>query len=201
MTSWPGPNYGEPVDPNPPAPGYPAPAGYPPYGYPPAGYAPYGYPPAPGYPPYGRPPAPQDIRPGIATASAVLAFITAGLLILAGLLLFLGGAIANDLEDSFNSSTHIGLELALDGVVNLAAGGLLIAGGVMVVSRKANGRILLSVGGGIILAAAIYWLTRFDDIISGSRTFDASVFVILAGLSVSFAWSTPVTRWLRSTDH
>ena len=201
MSSWPGPGYGEPVDPNTSGYNYPAQAGYPPAGYPPPGYAPYGYPVAPGYPPYGYPPAPGDIRPGIATAAAVFAYITAGLLILAGLLLFLGGAIANDVEDSFNSGTHIGLELALDGVVNLVAGGLLIAGGVTLIGRSPNGRTLLSIGAGIVVAAALYWLVRFRDISDDSWVFDASLFLVLAVLSLAFAWSTPVTRWLGSTDH
>ncbi|WP_375504093.1 hypothetical protein [uncultured Jatrophihabitans sp.] len=197
MSSWQAPNPGEPFDPNvagapPPGYGYPAP-----YGYPSPGYAPYGYPPAPGYPSYGYPSAPRDLRPGLATASAVLAFVTAGLLVLAGLLLFLGGAIAGDVEDSFDSGTHIGLELALDGVVNLVAGGLLIAGGVMLVGRNRNGRVLLSIGGGIVVAAAVYWILRFDDISSDSWAFDAVMFLVLTVLALSFAWCTPVTRWLR----
>ena len=211
MTSWQAPDHGEPFDPNPAGPppgyGYPPPGyaqpgypqpGYAPPGYGPPGYPPYGYPAAPGYPPYGYPPVPGDARPGAATTSAVLAFVLSGLLILGGLLLFLGGAIAGDIEDSFDSGTHIGLELALDGVANLVAGGLLIAGGVSVLGRRPNGRVLLSIGGGIVLALSVYWTVRFDDIRSDSWTFDAALFLVLSVLTVCFAWSTPVSRWLQS---
>uniref|UniRef100_UPI0035CBBFE5 hypothetical protein n=1 Tax=uncultured Jatrophihabitans sp. TaxID=1610747 RepID=UPI0035CBBFE5 len=179
------------------------PPGYAPPGYAPPGYAPpgYGYPPYPsGYAGYGYPqPAPGDARPGIATASAVLAFVASGLLILAGLLLFLGGAIASDIEDSVHSSTHIGLELGLDGVVNLVAAGLLIAGGVSLVGRNPLGRILLSVGATIVAAAAVYWFVRFDDISSDSWNFDAGLFLVLTVLTLSFAWAPPVSRWLDRT--
>lgn len=203
MTSWQAPGQGEPFDPNPaqagPPPGYPPGYGYPPPGYAPPGYAPPGYAPYgyPGYPPYGYPPVPGDARPGPATTAAVLAFVLSGLLILGGLLLFLGGAIAGDVENSFDSGTHIGLELALDGVANLVAGSLLIAGGVSLLGRKRNGRVLLSIGGGIVAALSVYWTVRFDDIRSDSWTFDAALFLVLSVLTVCFAWSTPVGRWLQ----
>ena len=206
MTSWQAPDHGEPLDPGyagPPGggqaaypPAYPVPPGYQPYGAP---YPQYGYPQY-GYPAYGYPPrAPGDLRPGLVTASAVLAFVLSGLLILAGLLLFLGASIAADVEDAFNSGTHIGLELTLDAVVNLVAAGLLIAGGVSLLGRNLTSRILLSAGGGIVVAAAIYWLTRFDDISSSGWTFDAALFLILTVLVLAFTWTTPVTRWLRRT--
>ena len=84
-------------------------------------------------------------------------------------------------------------------MVNLVAAGLLISGGVLLVGRNAHGRTLLSVGGVIVAAAAIYWIVRFDDISSGSWILDAGMFVVLTALSVVFAWATPVTRWLRRT--
>ena len=212
VSDWQAPDHGEPMDPNaqgPAAPGAAYPTGYasPPPGYLPPGYAPpgyappgYAYPAAPypvGYAGYGYPqPAPGDARPGLATASAVLAFVVSGLLILAGLLLFLGGAIASDVEDSVNSSTHIGVELGLNGVVNLVAAGLLIAGGVTLVGRNRLGRVLLSIGGAIVVAAAVYWIVRFDDISSNSWNFDAGLFLVLVVLTLCFAWATPVTRWL-----
>ena len=123
-----------------PAPGYPPVqpgagyAGYPMPGYPMGSGYPMGYP-AP-YPGYAT--DPRDVRPGVAMAAAVLAYVNAGLLILAGGLLLLGASIVSDVEDASNSHTNYGVEIALDGTANLIAGALLIAGGVMITGRKAE---------------------------------------------------------------
>lgn len=192
---------GEPYDPNPaspppsgyvPAPGqypqpyygqYPQPQGYPGYpGYPP----PYpGYPPPP---PYGTP------RPGTATAANVLAYVTAGLLIAAGLLLFFGASIVSGLDELDNNSHSIvTAELVLDGMLDLVAAGLLIAGAVSFGARNAGGRIMLSVGSGIVLGEALYWIVRS----SGDATFWALVFAALVIVSLSLAWSSGANAWIR----
>ncbi|HET6877798.1 MAG TPA: hypothetical protein VFH38_09740, partial [Jatrophihabitans sp.] len=103
------------------------------------GYPPYG--PYPGYPPpYGTSPYgvgfPADTRPGNALAAAVLGYVSGGLLIIAGmLLLFASSLIANfDNYEGISHGQYIG-ELTVNGVGNLVAAGLLIAGGISLSSR------------------------------------------------------------------
>ena len=152
---------GEPYDPNQ---GYQPPPGYPPASqYPPQYPQQYPqYPPYAQYPQYGprqyagvsgrislrlRVSAARGDAARTATAAAVLGYVTAGLLIAAGLLLFFGASIVDDFD--FNNSQSVRTtEYVLDGILNLVAGGLLIAGGVSFSGRNANGRILLSVGCG-----------------------------------------------------
>lgn len=167
---------------------YPQYAQYPQYG---PGYA--GYPPPyPGYPPppYG------STRPGTATAANVLGYITAGLLIAAGLLLFFGASIVNGLDQLDNNSHSIvTAELVLDGVLDLVAGGLLIAGAVSFSGRNPSGRIMLSVGSGIVLGEAVYWIARSG----GDATFWALVFAALVIVSLSLAWSSSSNRWINGS--
>lgn len=216
---------GEPQPPysGPPATGQPPPAtpaggGYPGYGYPPAGYPPtgypgYGYPPGAGYGypagyggyppgagygyPAGYPGADPNPRPGTVIAAAVLAYINAGLLILAGSLLLLGASIVADVESATDSSTTYGAEFALDGILNLVAGGLLIAGGVVLTGRKPAGRILLSAGGLLVVAEAIYWLIRFAGLSLGGFIVYAVLFAALAIASAALCWPAAVSAWLR----
>ena len=151
---------GYPPAPNQPAPyGYPPPPGYPPYGYP-YGYS-YGYP--TGYPGY---PAPSAGRPGTTTASAVLAYVTAGLLILAALILFVGASALDSMtsDHPFFATGDVSGELDLDAAVNLFAAGLLIVGGVQLAARKRAGLQLVCVGSGITVICSIYWLVRPSDI-------------------------------------
>ena len=96
-------------------------------------------------------------------ASAVLAFIDAGLLILSGALLLFGASVAASIADSLgDSSSSYTAEFAFDGVLDLVAGGLLIAGGVNLLGGRLIGRTLLTVGGAIVLVEGIYWPARFD---------------------------------------
>ncbi|HEY2298132.1 MAG TPA: hypothetical protein VGH43_10425 [Jatrophihabitans sp.] len=165
---------------------YPQQPGYSPYPQ----YAPYQYQPYP-YP-YQRPPD----RPGTATTAAVLAFVAGGLLIVASLFLFAGASLINDLGDELNQSTGPATsELAIDGVINLIASGLLIAGGVMVAGRKLRGRNLLTTGSGIVVACSIYWLVRFDHSFGGT-VFYAVLFSALVVISVSMAFTTTSRAWL-----
>ena len=195
---------GEPYDPNPALPppaGYvPAPGQYPPAQYPQPYYGQYpqqGYPGYPGYPPpypgYPPPPPYGSVRPGTATAANVLAFVTAGLLIVAGLLLFFGASVINGLDQN-NSYSVVTAEFVLDGVLNCVAGGLLIAGGVSFSGRNPSGRIMLSVGSGIVLGESVYWLARFHE---ADAAFWALVFAALVIVSLSLAWSSSANAWIR----
>ncbi len=158
------------------------------YGYPPPGY---GYPPG-----YGPPPG-QRSRPGLATAASVLSFVNAGLLVIGGSLLLFGANIVSGVESGFGSSSNLSSELLLDGFVNLLCAGLLIAGGVQVLGRKRNGRILMTVGAGIVLAACVYWLVRFNDVTqSGGLVVYSLLFGVLAVLSLAFISSSSVRTWI-----
>jgi hypothetical protein len=159
---------------------------------------PYAYPYPSGYGYPGAPPGQR--RPGTLTASAVLGYVTAGLLIVAGLLLFTGASLVNSVDDSADGvdlSTFT-TELTFDGVINLLAGGLLIAGGVRMSARAPNGRALYGAGAAIVIIESIYWLARW-----GSRVSDASgiatyglIFGALAVVGVALACTGEGTRWL-----
>lgn len=171
---------------------YGQPGGQPPYGYP--------YPPPPGYP-YGYRPIPvSEQRPGTLTAAAVLGYVTAGLLILAGIILFSGASLVNDIDNQLGTNhDSLTAEFTFDGFLNLLAGGLLIAGGVVMTGRRDNGRIVYTVGAAIVLVEAIYWLARW------SSKLDNDVGVIVYGLlfaaltiiGLSLAWTRASSSWLR----
>jgi hypothetical protein len=167
-------------------PGYPSPAYYPQPGYP------YGPPPY-GYPQIYQPPGPQ--RPGTATTASVLAFVNGGLLIAAALLLFAGASLISDFGNVTQSdTTYTTAEFTIDGFVNLLASGLLIAGGVMFAGRKPLGRTLLASGGAIVIALAIYWLTRFDAF--ATTIFYGLLFAALSVLSIAMAFTGSTKAWL-----
>lgn len=167
--------------------------------YPPGQYPqPYGYPQPYAYPmPYtGAPSGPQ--RPGLVVAAAVLGYVNAGLLILAGALLLFGASIANDIQRASGTGTDYGTEFALDGFANLVAAGLLIGGAVMFVGRKSTGRILFTVGNAIVVAAAIYWVVRFhgDHVDRAGYIIYALLFGALAVLPLAFSFAGGVNGWL-----
>ncbi|GAB2472516.1 hypothetical protein [Jatrophihabitans fulvus] len=173
-------------------PAYPQPAYPQPYGYAPP---PYGYPQPYGYPPVG------PKRPGMVIAASVLGYVNAGLLIIAGLVLLFGGALTNSFEDASDSGTNYGVELAIDGIVNFIAAGLIIAGAVIFTGGKTNGRTLLAVGNGIVIASAVYWMVRLSD-----DRFDGAgngyivwgvIFAALAILPLAFSFSGAINDWLR----
>jgi hypothetical protein len=177
------PYYGPPATP----PGYPQQGYGQQYGYPQQGY---GYP-SPYPAPYPRAPA----RPGTVTASAVLAFVTGGLLIAASLLLFAGASVLHDLGNLDGTNTDpTTTEFTLDGVIDLVAAGLLIAGGVMLTGRKAAGRTLVCAGGGVVVVAAIYWLARFGSF--SATIFYALLFGALAIIAMALGFSGTARAWL-----
>ncbi len=188
MTSPYDPREDNPIDPNPGYAGPPSNDQYPPYRAP---SPPQGYPPA--YPP------PWDSgRPSGLAASSVLAYINAGLLILAGLLLLIGASAVDSWNNAFGSSDQgFTAELATDGLVNLVSAGLQIAGGVMMSARNPRGRILFSAGAAICIAAGLYWVLRVHD--AGVAIWTA-VFVAMPIIGLSTAWTAPATIWLQGGD-
>ena len=174
-----------PIDPNP---QYQSP---PPWA---GGTFPPGPAPAPGYPePSGT--SWYDDRPASIPAAGVLAYVDAGLLILAGLLLLVGASAVDSWNNAFGSHDNsITAELAADGLINMVAAGLQIAGAITIAARSERGRLLLTVGGGLCIAAGVYWVLRVYDV---GVVIWAIVFVTLPIVALALAWSAPATDWLR----
>jgi hypothetical protein len=182
-------------------PPYAAAPGYPPYGtpgYPPPGYPPPGYPP-PGYPaPYGAAPwnAPRvsttwphgPDRPGIATAAAVLGFVTGGLTAIASFFFLIavlfGGA---DLPTGL-------LVLGLP----CAAG--LIRGGVVLLRRDSSN--VLTASAVLSVAVLLFALLAGFMSYSGSEALGFAIFVVVAAalpiVTACLAASGTVRGWLSS---
>ncbi len=140
---------------------------------------------------------PGDARPGLAVASAVLAFIDAGLLLLSGALLLFGASLAASIADSFGgSASAYTAEFAFDGVLDLVAGGLLISGGVNLLGGRVIGRTLLTVGAVLVLVEGIYWPSRFSLSTVPSTILWDVVFSTLAVLLLVFTWVPTVSQWL-----
>ena len=172
------------------------PPSYPGQPYPGQAYPIGMYPGAP-YPAYAW--QPVEPRPGAILGASILAYINSGLLILSGSLLLFGAALIHDIDKATRSHTGYGTELALDGLLNLIAGGLLIAGAVSLTNRRTSGRILLSVGGALVLAECIYWLARFSNSDFSGRIVYVLLFGALAVVSLGLSWTPPVSAWLRRT--
>lgn len=179
---------------------YPPPYGSP-YGQP---YPqPYGQQPGyPGYPPVPPPGAAGPQRPGLVIASAVLAYVNAGLLLVGGALLIFGASLFRSIENSLgNGDTDRATLIIFLGVGNLVAGGLLIAGAIMFSGGGSVGRVLLSVANGLVLVLLIVWIFLASDY---ERSDDGwigwgIVFGVLAVLSLSFSFNGAINRWLKAT--
>lgn len=176
-----------PIDPNP---QYPSPPPWAGYTVPPGAPVP----PPSGYPGSSNPSWYDDRSAGISAAS-VLAYVNAGLLILAGLLLLVGASAVDSWNNAFGSHDNsITTELAVDGLINMVSAGLQIAGGIMIAARSETGRVLLTVGCGLCIAAGMYWVLRVHDV---GVVIWAVVFVTLPIVALSLAWSVAATAWLR----
>lgn len=161
-----------------PAAGYPA-AGYPPPGYPPPGYPapgypapgyglPPGYPGQPGYPgPYGYPGygmRPGPARPGGATASAVLMFIQAGLVLISTFYVLFFASLASGVNSSGLAGNSLETEWTLIGILQLVSVGLLIFAGVQLIGGSRNARNLCIAACGVQLGLVIYWIIRISSL-------------------------------------
>lgn len=174
-----------PVDPNPQYAGPPFAPGNPPTV------------PAPGNPRMYPPPWDSG-RPRGVLAASVLAYIDAGLLILAGLMLFVGASAVDTWSNAFGASDNgITAELTIDGLVNLVSAGLQISGGVLMAARSERGRTMLSIGGGLCILAGVYWVLRIHDV---AAVVWSAVFMSMPIIAMSVAWTVPATTWLRGRD-
>jgi hypothetical protein len=152
----------------------------------------------PAYPPYS--PYPQVFgppRPGAATASSVVAFVLAALLIIAGIVLFLDATVVHAIgEESGLDLADPTAEFLFDGMLDLVAGGVLITGGVLLMARNPHGRAWLLVGVAVDVAAAMYWLSRNHGG-DAALTFYAVLFAVLGVVTAALLAPPSVQRWLR----
>ena len=183
-----------------PPPGYGPPAGYPaPYAPPGYGAAPYppaygaAHPPAYGAMPWNAP-RPSTVwpygpdRPGIATAAAVMGFVTGGLTALGGLIALISVLLAD--ADLPTGLLALGLPCA--------AG--LIRGGVSLLNRDSE-RVLVA---SAVLSVVVLVFALVAGVIgySGDDVVGLLVFVVLAGslpvVTGALAVSRTVKGWLSS---
>jgi hypothetical protein len=173
-----------------------------PYPYPNPYAAPQPYPNPYAYPTgYGYPAVPSgQRRPGTLTAAAALGYVNAGLLVIAGLLLFTGASLVNDVDQSTDGVDlgNFTTELTFGGFLNLFAGGLLISGGVLMAARRPNGRALYAAGAAVVVIESGYWLIRWasraDD--AGGIVMYALIFGALAVVGLTLAWTRDSSGWL-----
>jgi len=199
--------YGEPT-------GYAGPSGYQAPGYgqgiPPPGYSPGpGHAPNPGiqapygYPQYGYTMQRGPVRPGGATASAVLMFIQAAVVLISTFyVLFFaslaGGASAAGVSEADSYET----EFTIIGILQLVSVGLLIFGGVQLLSGSGNGRVLTIVACGVQLAFVVYWMIRIGSLpefdIDGSTFFFVVplMYAVLPLVALPLALGRPVSEYI-----
>jgi len=152
----------------PPAPGYPANPGYPTgTGYP----APYGY------PPYGYPMQRGPVRPGGATASAVLMFIQGAVVLISTFYVLFFASLAGGASSAgVSSADSLETEWTIIGILQLVSVGLLIFAGVQLLGGR--GRTLAIVACGIQLAFVIYWMIRISSLPDFDVDGDTFFFVV-----------------------
>lgn len=163
----------------------------PPMQYPP-GWGPHGYPYP--FPAYG---VAVDRKPGQVTAAAVLGYVVAGFLFLGALFLFFGASFLTDWDD-ISGQTHDSfvVQFVVCGLVNLAAGGVLIGGGVGLGSRSLNARAGYTVAALVVVIEAIYWMVAWGARSDGGAFVYAVLFGVPTLIGVWLLWSRPAMQWL-----
>jgi hypothetical protein len=168
-----------------------------------------GFPPAPAAPAYqqgagGMPQAPQEYgggpqrRPGVVTASAVLAFVQAGITTITTILVWIG--VGNQLTDGdmiFQAVLAVGQTL---GIV------LLIWGGVQAMGGK--GRTILVAGAALEILVSLLWAVRFAvldsggiDVIESAKgvaIFIAILFAVMPVISLVLVMGQQATQYTQS---
>ena len=155
--------------------GYPAPYGHP--GYAPAGYAAPGYgpgygPPGYGYPgPWGPPLPRRPQRPGQVITTAVLAFVQAGVVLIASLYLyfiasFLDMAAQNDPSVSSVRLAELTREGTVLAIVQAVSTVLLVVAGIRALSARTRTSWLLAIAAhGVQIVLAVYWAVRLVSLV------------------------------------
>jgi hypothetical protein len=176
------------TDPPPPPAPQPPPYGYPPYGY--LGYPPYGYP-----PPWPVPTGPR--RPGQVIAAAVLAFVQAAFVLVASIYVVLFSSLIDIAANADPASAppaevaQLATEGTVVGIVQVVSAVLLIVAGVLVLnSRRRRSLVVLVVGFAVQVLLCVYWAVRLSVIASDipgsdpTGAFLAFTLVFLAGPAV-----------------
>lgn len=182
-------------------PGYPAP-GYGPVPQPPPGYPPNtGYPAPYGYPPYGYPMPRGPIRPGGATASAVLMFIQAAVVLVSTFYVLFFASLAGSASSAgVSGADSYETEFTVIGILQLVSVGLLIFAGVQLLGG--NSRTLTIVACGIQLVFVVYWMIRIGTLpefdLDGSTFFFVVplMYAVLPLVALPLALAKPVTDYL-----
>ncbi len=189
---YPSPAYPPPVPIEYPQPAYPTPAAYPTYQtYPQPGYPTYA-----GYPMYAAPglgyrPDPNR-RPGVIMAAAVLAYVQAGLLMVAATTLFVGASATSAIADDLSSGDDgVTARFVLLGLANIVAATLYLIGGIKITNRERTGRTLMVIATAIVIVVGIVWLTWAGPII----IFWALLYWALGVVASSMLFGGSVTRW------
>ena len=204
------PAHGQPAASSPPGP-YAPPPGYIPasYGPPPSHGSPpaYGPPPAYGAPPsywqpqagwYGPPPAPWNAplpssrwpygpdRPGMATAAAVLGFVTAGLTLIAGLVLVIKELTGHD--DAPTAVLLLGIPCAAAQIL----------GGVWLLRRRSRTVLLVSALAAVAVLIGALVAAAVDLPRQGFVGFLVFFFpaLPLPVVTAVFAWQRTVSSWI-----
>jgi hypothetical protein len=144
---------------------------------------PFGYP--GGYP---VPATADSDSPFAVQAAGVIAFVIAGLLLASGFLVFVGSVAAAGVGDGDQDSA----KLILAGLANLVSGGLLVAGGVSITSRRTRGRPLLAYGTAVCVASAILWLEAQG---TGDLIW-AAIFCLPLLVATGLAMARRTSQWL-----
>lgn len=178
------PQYGQPSQPY----GQAAtPYGQPQYGAPGQQYGQFGQ-------PY-QPAATGPKRPGAVTAAAVLTFVQAGLLLIGGIVALSGGTTFLDIDS--RGVTNVGTVLTILGIVGLAAGGVLIGGGVQSYGGKLN---LILVGSAISLVLSIAWFVfsiSYDSPV-GAALVSPLLYAVLPIIAISLVMGASAQLWAKS---
>lgn len=162
----------------------PPPAGYPPPAYPPPGYPGGSY-------PYPAAPA-KPRKPGVVTAAAVLAFVQAGIILIAGVTTLNGASALSDLDFGVTRSSG---SLTVLGVLALVAGGLLIAGGVSVFNKRPW---LLVAGAALSLVLSVWWMVQWDFV--GIVLTWALLLAVMPIISISLVLSSTAKTWMKTSS-
>ena len=182
--------------------------GYPPYGYPYPGY---------GHPgPWGPVPPRRPQRPGTVITSAVLAFVQAGVVLIASLYVWFFASVIDVLaEDNpavFGSSrmNALATEVGVLAIVQLVSVVLLVAAGIRALSARTRAAWLLTVAAHAVqVVLAVYWAVRLVTLMNEAPGTDSTG--ALAAVTIFFA-AAPVVglgmvvggsgrRWFESAHH
>jgi hypothetical protein len=117
--------------------------------------------------------------------------------VLAAGLLFFGAAFLHDIAAGTGAeSDGYVAEFTFDGIVDVLAAALFVAGGVGLTNRSGTGRLLLSSAAAVVLVETLYWLVRWTSRTGTAVVGYALLFAALTVASIACAWSRPVSRWL-----